>query len=170
MKRIGLIDVDYRNGNTFPNLALMKISAYHKSQGDFVEWYLPFNDRYDVVYVSKVFSFTEDYTDVINADKVIYGGTGYQIRLQNGKEVWKPAIPFGNGVEPYLPYEIEHIYPDYGLYPTLCKDTAYGYLTRGCPRGCAFCHVTAKEGKKSIKVANLSEFLERSKEYRIVRP
>lgn len=168
--RIGLIDCDHRNGNTFPNLALMKISAWHKSQGDMVEWYLPFSDRYDIVYVSKVFSFTEDYTDVINADKVIYGGTGYQIRLIDGKEVYKHAIPFGNGIQPYLPYDVEYIYPDYELYPTLTKDTAYGFLTRGCPRGCEFCHVSAKEGKKSIKVANLSMFWKGQKNIVLLDP
>ena len=57
-----------------------------------------------------------------------------------------------------LPPEVEHIYPDYSLYPELTNDTAYGFLTRGCPRQCSFCHVAAKEGCKSYKVANLSEF------------
>lgn len=55
-----------------------------------------------------------------------------------------------------LPDEIEHIYPDYSLYGI--KDTAYGFLTRGCPRHCAFCIVGDKEGLKSRKVADLSEF------------
>jgi hypothetical protein len=54
--------------------------------------------------------------------------------------------------------EIEHIYPDYSLYPEYTKDTAYGFLTRGCPRGCGFCHVASKEGRCSHKVADLSEF------------
>lgn len=57
-----------------------------------------------------------------------------------------------------LPDEVEHIYPDYSLYPDLTKDTAYGFLTRGCPRGCGFCHVEAKEGRCSYKVADVSEF------------
>lgn len=152
--RIGLIDIDY-NGS-FPNIALMKLSAWHKSIGDTVEWYMPFSDRYDIVYVAKVFSFSKDYKDVINADVVVYGGTGYQIQLIDGVETWcKPTKkPFMEQLEP----DQEHIYPDYSLYPSLTKDTAYGFLTRGCPRGCKFCHVAAKEGRKSYKVADLSEF------------
>lgn len=145
MKRIGLIDCD---GTKFPNLALMKLSAWHKLQGDMVEWYLPFTDRYDKVYIAKVFSTTPDYDLCVNADEVIRGGTGYDIRLVDGREVFTPS--------PCLPYEVEHIYPDYELYGI--ADTAYGFLTRGCPRGCDFCIVASKEGKKSVKVANLSEF------------
>ena len=77
--RVGLIDVDSRN---FPNIALMKISAHCKSLGDTVEWYNPFGERYDVVYVSKVFSFTPDYDLCINANRVVRGGTGYCVRLE----------------------------------------------------------------------------------------
>ena len=149
MQRIGLIDVD---GHNFPNLALMKLSAWHKAQGDAVEWYMPFSDRYDLVYASKVFSFTPDHDEAINADRVIRGGTGYAIENINGREVF-----FAERDEP-LPAEAEHIYPDYSLYPNLTKDTAYGFLTRGCPRGCAFCIVGNKEGRCSTKVADLSEF------------
>lgn len=57
-----------------------------------------------------------------------------------------------------MPYEIEHIYPDYSIYPELTQDTAFGFLTRGCPRGCDFCIVGKKEGRCSVKVADLSEF------------
>lgn len=146
--KIGLIDIDH---SRFPNLALMKISAYHKAQGDDVEWYTPF-EHYSRVYISKVFSFSEDWRYPINADEVIRGGSGYAISLVNGKEQYNAAID-----EP-LPKEIEHIYPDYSLYPMYTKDTTYGFLTRGCPRGCGFCHVAAKEGRISHKVADLSEF------------
>lgn len=162
--RIGLIDCDkFFIKNDFPNLALMKISAWHKAKGDTVEWYLPFDDKYDIVYKSKVFSFTEDFTDVINADKVYSGGIGYQIGLYNGKEIYQPSR-FDDSLIP----EIEHIYPDYSLYDI--HDTAYGFLTRGCPRGCSFCHVAAKEGKKSYKVADLSEFWNGQKNIVIMDP
>ena len=148
--KIGVIDVD---GKNFPNLALMKISAWHKAKGDQVEWYDPmYGGHFDKVYLSKVFSFTPDYDYPINADEVEKGGTGYCISLVNGKEV------FDQSKNKSLPYEVEHIYPDYSLYPDLTKDTAYGFLTRGCPRGCDFCIVKDKEGRCSIKVADLREF------------
>lgn len=147
--RIGLIDVDGRN---FPNIALMKISAWHKAEGDSVEWYNPFSEQYDIVYRSKVFSFTPDFNDAINAKEVNSGGTGYAIVLRKGREV------FRHNIEGQLTDEVEHIYPDYSLYPKLTKDTAYGFLTRGCPRGCTFCIVGSKEGLVSRKVADLSEF------------
>lgn len=150
MSRIGLIDVD--GGKTFPNLALMKISAYHKSIGDEVEWYGPFDGWFDKVYLSKVFSFTPDYDYCINAHEVVRGGSGYAISLVDGKEV------FDKNKDVNLPAEIESIYPDYSLYPELTKDTAFGFLTRGCPRGCDFCIVGKKEGRCSVKVADLKQF------------
>ena len=148
--RIGLIDVDSKN---FPNLALMKLSAWHKSKGDVVEWYDPlYSGHMDKVYLSKVFSFTQDYDYPIDADVIERGGTGYCISLVDGKEV------FDKSKNKNLPYEIEHIYPDYSLYPDLTQDTAFGFLTRGCPRGCDFCVVEKKEGRCSVKVADLKEF------------
>ena len=151
--RVGLIDVD---GHNYPNLPLMKLSAYHKAAGDKVEWYMPLfhsiGEPLDRVYMSKVFSFTKDFEYYVNAKEVIKGGSGYAIKLQDGKEV------FDKTQDKPLPYEIEHIYPDYSLYPEQTKDTAFGFLTRGCPRGCNFCHVKDKEGQQSRKVADLSEF------------
>ena len=146
--KIGLIDVD---GHNYPNIPLMKISAWHKKQGDSVEWYNPmFSGHMDKIYMAKVFSFTDDFQYFVDADEVIKGGSGYAISLVNGREVYNKAKDID------LPPEIEHIYPDYSLYGI--TDTAYGFLTRGCPRGCSFCHVAAKEGMKSHKVANLKEF------------
>lgn len=146
--KIGLIDVD---GHNFPNLALMKLSAWHKAQGDSVEWYQPmFSGHMGRVYMSKVFSFTPDYEYFVDADEVYRGGSGYAITLENGKEV------YNKNLDAPLPDEIEHMYPDYSIYNI--TDTAYGFLSRGCPRGCSFCHVEAKEGRKSYKVADLSEF------------
>lgn len=133
--RIGLIDVD---GHNFPNLPLMKISAWHKAQGDTVEWCEPLL-HYDRVYQSRVFddTYSRDIDWVPQADEIIKGGTGY-------------------GMKNVLPEEIEHMYPDYDLYGV--TDTAYGFLTRGCPRACPFCIVAGKEGRRSRKVADLSEF------------
>jgi len=169
--RIGLIDVD---GHHFPSIPLMKLSAWYKQNGDQVEWYDPMNSGHmDKVYLSKVFSFTKDYEKEIDADEIIRGGSGYCISLSGGREFYDRAR------DRPLPSEIEHIYPDYSVYfddtaleydrsgnPTgrLSKkerekrDTAYGFLTRGCPRGCSFCHVGVKEGCRSEKVADLSEF------------
>lgn len=156
--KIGLIDVD---GHNFPNLALMKISAYHKSIGDEVEWWWTDLYHYDIVYMSKIFSdeYTQDVPEPLNANKVFKGGTGYAIKLENGKEIYHKEF------DKPLPDYIEHMYPDYSIYPKytrfgdkLSKQTAYGFLTRGCPRGCNFCHVANKEGRCSVKVADLSEF------------
>ena len=146
---VGLIDVDSHN---FPNLALMKISAWHKAQGDKVEWCFPMS-HYDIVYQSKVFdnTYSPDIDWIPNTDKLIKGGTGY-------------------GLNNTLPSEIEHIYPDYSIYPELTKDTAYGFLTRGCPRHCDFCIVGDKEGLRSIKVADLSEFWRGQKHIELLDP
>ena len=146
--KVGLVDVD---GHNFPNIPLMKISAWHKKQGDSVEWYKPLiSGHMDIVYMSKVFSFSRDFQFPIDADQVKKGGSGYCIDLVDGKEVYHAER------DQNLPYEIEHIYPDYDLYGI--TDTAYGFLTRGCPRKCDFCHVKSKEGTVSYKVADLSEF------------
>ena len=130
---IGLIDVDNQGrkkkfGQTvYPNLALAKISAYHKAHGDTVEWATPF-EHYDRLYMSKIFNFSEDDLTIYQADEIIKGGTGYDIKSK-------------------LPDEIDRMQPDYGLYPNLPSDTAYGFLTRGCPNSCKWCVVPRKEGK-----------------------
>lgn len=155
--KIGLIDVD---GHNYPNLPLMKLSAWHKAQGDQVEWYHPmFTGHCDKVYMSKVFSFTPDYEYFVDADEIQKGGSGYCISIVDGKEV------FDKSKDIELPYEIEHIYPDYSLYPeetgygkSLKQQFCFGFLSRGCPRGCDFCHVKSKEGQCSHKVADLKEF------------
>lgn len=116
----------------------MKISAWHRQRGDKVEWWNGF-ETYDRVYMSRVFTdeYTRDWAWPIQASEIIRGGTGYE----NDKP---------------LPDDIEHTYPDYELYPQYTE--AYGFLTRGCPRGCGFCIVSGKEGRRSVQVADVSEF------------
>ena len=125
--KIGLIDVD---GHGFPNLALMKLSRYWKQQGATVLWYSPF-EHYDIVYLSKVFTFTPDYLQIItNADKIERGGTGYKL------------------YEKTLPTEIDRMQPDYSIYSHIIDNkSAYGFLTRGCIRSCKWCIVPKKEGQ-----------------------
>lgn len=141
----------------------MKLSAYHKSIGDDIEM-LDYLSHYDLVYASKVFSFTNDieHDCIVQADEICRGGTGYCISVVNGKEV------FDKSKDKPLPKEIEHIYPDYSLYPEY--KYAAGFLTRGCPRGCGFCIVGKKEGLCSHQVADLSEFWRGQKEIKLLDP
>lgn len=133
--RIALNDSDRTK---FPNLALMKLSAYHKSIGDTVEWYEPLmSSMYDKVYSSKIFTFTPKEKLFGNVE---YGGTG-------------------NNIKAKLNDTIEHICPDYDLYDI---DYLLGFLTRGCPNICPWCIVPAKEGK--IKPhTDIEEFLRHDK-------
>lgn len=121
--KIALVDVDGRN---FPNLALMKLSAWHKANGDSVEWYNPLFSRPDRIYASKVFTFTQDFLDYAAGDpEPIRGGTGYDAITK-------------------LPEDVERMIPDYSLYSNF--SAALGFLTRGCIRNCPWCIVPKKEG------------------------
>lgn len=139
--KIGLVDVDSHN---FPNLCLMKISAYHKARGDDVEMAKD-GGTYDIAYISKVFTESREPRLEYAANETIRGGSGYDLSNK-------------------LPPEMEHAYPDYGLYPGLTKNTAFGWLTRGCPRvghsvaRGGFCITPEKDGCRSRKVADLPEF------------
>lgn len=126
--RIGLHDaeIEHFKKKTFPNYALMKISAYHKAVGDTVEWWNPLY-QYDLVYSSKIFDFTP--IDPYLPENAIRGGTGYR------------DLPLNRE----LPPEIDGMFPDYSIYPDC--DYAIGYLTRGCIRNCRWCIVPKKEGK-----------------------
>lgn len=125
---IGLHDADREHirHKSFPNYALMKIAAWHRAQGDIVEWWNPFK-QYDWVYSSKVFDFTPD--NPYLPENTIRGGTGYL------------DVPVDLPLRP----EADALFPDYGIYPAC--DYAIGYITRGCPNNCRWCLVPSKEGK-----------------------
>lgn len=153
---IGLIDID---GGNWPNLSLMKLSAYYKAQGATTElikasealdgqplfWVL------DKIYGAIVFDENKLIAQRLHQIGVIVGGSGWDL-------------------EDKLPTEIEQMYPDYSLYPEFTKDTAYGFLTRGCPRQCPFCIVGKKEGAQSVKVADLSQFWSGQKYIKLLDP
>lgn len=159
--RIGLIDVD---GHNFPNLALMRISAYHKAMGDQVEWWLGNLWHYDRVYKSKIFSdtYSQDHYDVWNCDEVIEGGTGYCISTVGGVEI------FDESKNVKLPDDVEKMFPDYSIYPKY--DFAVSMTSRGCPRGCSFCHVAKKEGRCAVKVADVSDFWNGQSKIKVLDP
>lgn len=126
----------------FPNLALMKLSAFHKAQGDTVTWFNALmGDSYDTIYSSKVFTFTPDDPYLPHDGRVLKGGTGYSMTNT-------------------LPEGVEHMAPDYGLYHS---EVAQGFTTRGCPNKCAWCIVPHKEG--GIREhADVEEFWDGQKE------
>lgn len=130
--KIGLVDIDSHaskrkwGAQAYPNIALAKIARYHRQRGDRVEWAISFI-HYDIVYKSKIFNFSPDDVTCYDADRIICGGTGYDIASR-------------------LPDEIDRLQPDYSIYPLIPPDTAYGLLTRGCPNKCSWCVVPRKEG------------------------
>lgn len=122
--RIGLLPVDSKSN--FPNLALMKLSRYHKERGDEVEFANPLFGDYDILYRSKVFTFTPDDMNIYHAHEERRGGTGY-------------------GIFENLPEEIDMLQPDYSFFGI--DDVAYGFTTRGCCNRCEWCVVPRKEGQ-----------------------
>lgn len=118
--KIALHDAD---GGCFPNLALMKLSAWHKAGGDNVSLYLHLmSHTYDRVYSSRVFTFS--HAEEPMGREVIKGGTGWE-------------------TQGTIPEEVEHTCPDYSLYRSTFSQ---GFLTRGCPNNCPWCIVPRKEG------------------------
>lgn len=151
---VGLIDVDSHN---FPNLVLMKLSAWHKAKGDDVSLCRPAEiingsnlfEEYDLEYGACVFTGNKEVVAALEEKGIVVGGTGTINDI-------------------ILPRSIEHIMPDYSLYGI--TDTAYGFLSRGCPRQCPFCIVSKKEGAQSRKVADLSEWWAGQKIIKLLDP
>ena len=164
--KIGIIDADLigRKKHRFPNLASMKISGYYKSKGHSVTLLLDYNeiDKYDKVFISKVFTDTPIDENILCLPNVEYGGTGF----------------FYDKADP-LPYDIEHHMPDYSLYTEWVNnklknggkrldfkyylDYSIGFTTRGCFRGCSFC--VNKNYKNVFNHSPLNEFLDKNRKY-----
>lgn len=130
--KVLLIDVDSK----IPNIALMKLSTYHKNNGDSIKLvvcnipYYPnktkkyFNvpEGFDIIYASVIFKGNINY---IIGDNIIFGGSGFDLKIR-------------------LPEHIENLPCDYTIYPN--NNISYGFITRGCIRNCSFCIVPEKEG------------------------
>jgi len=132
--KILLIDAD----STIPNIALMKLSTFHKNNGDSVKLirlkipYFPHIKKhrqnidtmnYDKVYCSVIFKGSIDF---VIGENIIFGGTGTDMAIK-------------------LDANIDNLKPDYTLYPD--NKILYDFITRGCIRNCYFCFVPRKEGK-----------------------
>jgi len=118
--RISLRSIDSK----IPNLALMKLSAFHKAKGDVVGLNLSNPDK---IYSSIIFKKNKGKANNQTIDGIQreFGGSGYDLSVK-------------------LPDEIEFIKPDYDLYPS---NYSQGFTTRGCVHSCYFCVVPSKEGK-----------------------
>jgi hypothetical protein len=160
--RVKLIDADLwaLKNHRFPNLALMKISGWHKDQGDEVSLALSYADigEYDRLYLARVFTQTKVDEDILKLPNLTYGGTGFYYP--------DPAPP--------LPDEIEHHMPDYRLYDgwlatqdvkgrgfRYYTDYSIGYTTRGCFRGCSFC--VNRDSRRVVPHSPVAEFLDPSR-------
>lgn len=170
--KIGIIDADliYKKEHKFPNLACLKISGYHKKLGHDVNL-ISYEDinpnslffqKFDKVYISKVFTDTKVPENILNLPFVEYGGTG-----------------FFYDKAPDLPYEIEHSFPDYNLYDKwieekVCNgkkrnyfkyyiDYSIGFITKGCFRQCEFC---VNRNKKKVELHSpINEFLDKKRPF-----
>ena len=139
-----LLDIDSK----IPNVALMKLSTFHKQQGDSVKLgYDPLFDTPDICYASKVFTFTDEPQFMPDCETV-KGGTGYDITA-------KLDLP-----------DYERIMPDYSLYPSF--DYAVGRYTRGCPNRCPWCVVPKMDGNEVRQVASLEDFWQGQKTVRLL--
>ena len=138
-----LIDIDSK----IPNVALMKLSAYHKALGDSVKLgYEPLFDHPDKAYASKIFDFTKD-LEYWPECEIVKGGSGYDLTS-------KLDLP-----------DYERIMPDYSLYGC---DYAIGRFTRGCPNNCPWCIVPKMDGNDVRHVADLEDFWSGQKVVRLL--
>ena len=129
MKTVALYDVDSR----IPNLALMKLSAWHKARGWNVRLVRHSGEAIpaDAHFAATIFHRSSSRRRVAAlretlGDSLVVGGTGWNLHTR-------------------LPAGAERMFPDYSLYGH--SRYAVGFLTRGCVCRCPFCLVPRKEGR-----------------------
>jgi len=155
--KISLIDYDK---TSMPNLALMKLSAWHKANGDAVDFYEPIFSKPDKIFISKIFTFTKFEIPMASCE-IELGGTGFSFsKLYEEYKNYHKTEYLSWSLKNELPKYIEHICPDYELYPNM--DYSIGFITRGCVRNCDFCIVPAKEGEIRFNT-HITEFQKHKK-------
>lgn len=162
--RVAIVDADLigRKKHRFPNLACMKLSGFHKDEGNTVELVTDYDNLtgFDKIFLSKVFTDTKVPEEVLSLPNIEYGGTGFYYDKA-----------------PALPDEVEHHMPDYHLYDEWVKkqleaggkrkdyvyylDYSIGFMTRGCFRKCSFC-VNKNYDRVNVH-STLSEFVDESR-------
>jgi len=135
MKKILLIDIDSK----IPNLAMMKLSSYHKSKGNRIHLLEMTNQH-----ILDFSFFSSDFTDPNHTYiSCVFSKNKYFALAV--KKRFTPSTIGGYGISNvFLPNKIEHTMPDYDLYGI---DYSLGFSTRGCPRKCPWCIVPKMEGK-----------------------
>ena len=167
--RVLLIEPDYRN--KYPPLGLMKISTFHKLQGDYVHFFKGCSKelrskKWDRIYIATLFTFywkktiqtIEFYKNAVKSSADIFVGgvmaslVGDEIKTETGVTVIRGLIDKPGILQTRSRLIVDHLIPDYSIldeidYKYPVSNAYFGYATRGCPNQCPFCAVPKLEPK-----------------------